>query len=114
MAKMGEIEIIKKIKERHFRRGDFVEWTETRIEYLNECCFPYPDPFPPYYPHGFHPYSKHTERHTGKITHLPKDMENGFLGVRDDEDGTMHLLPADRLTLLREKVKFDLRIEGVP
>lgn len=94
-------------RQRKFHRGDLVEWIETKVEYLNDYCFPYPHCFPRPFPHGMNPHSITKERHTGKIVRLPANMETSFITVRDDENGSIYLLPSDRLTHLREKVKFD-------
>jgi hypothetical protein len=85
------------MKTKKFRKGDTVEWIEGGSDSFPASYYvlPYPIPFP-------NPYPQDTfEKHTGVITHVPRNLKTGFITVRDDKDGSIHLMNRKQIRHLR-------------
>lgn len=95
------------MRKRQFRKGDMVEWTETHIDYHQSSCFVFPYPFPYHFPRGMYPNTVSKEKHTGVIIHVPKNLETGFITIKDDEDGAVHIMDKTKIKHLKVKVMFD-------
>ncbi len=81
---------------RPLRKGDMVEWMELKVDF-SLPNFPFPRP----------QRGTRKERHEGAIMKIPDNLKTGFFLIKDDSDGSLHIIDGSRCGLIRIKVAFD-------